>query len=172
METVIVLPIYMALIGGIMWSGQLIYEKQKLLVADRYVTWNYGHRYPQKKYDDVQKRFFDKDKITLDTVTATPTKEMKSSPWWHEVQGAVELDAQMPVWTRGWFYGNPANSAEADKMPASLQLFGRDLSDGKPGGHTVVMQKMLEDTRSKDVDPDKSLEVHHWPISKEHWPDQ
>ena len=170
METVIALPIFMALIGGIMWSGQLIYEKQKLLVADRYVAWNYGNRFA-KNYNDVPAKFFDQS--TSDTVASTQTKELKSSPWWHEVQGSVEVDPKMPDWTRGWFYGNPANSAEADKMPTSLKLFSRDLSGSKPGGHTVVMQKEQtpNDSRQEKVAPDDDpLKIKPGPIYSEAWP--
>jgi hypothetical protein len=169
METVIALPIFMALIGGIMWSGQLIYEKQKLLVADRYVAWNYGNRFTQN-YNDAQSKFFDKS--TADSVADTQTKELKKSEWWHEVQGSVEVDPEMPVWTRGWFYGNPANSAEADKMPSSLKLFGRDLSGNKPGGHTVVMQKEKEpkDSRKEEVKPDDALKIKYDSIYSEDWP--
>ena len=170
METVIALPIFMALIGGIMWSGQLIYEKQKLLVADRYVAWNYGNRFAQN-YNDAQAKFFDKS--TSDTVANTQTKELKKSEWWHEVQGSVEVDPKMPDWTRGWFYGNAANSAAADKMPTSLKLFGRDLSGSKPGGHVVVMQKEKKptDSRQEKVSPDDgSLKIKYDSIYSEDWP--
>jgi len=45
METVIVIPLFIVLIGGTFWLGDLILAKQKLVVADRYAAWNAGNRH-------------------------------------------------------------------------------------------------------------------------------
>jgi len=168
METVIVLPIFMALIGGIMWSGQLIYEKQKLLVADRYVAWNYGNRHAQN-YSDVNDRVFGQS--TLDTISSPHTQQLNSSGWWQEVEADTQTAPTMPVWTRGWFYGNSANAQAANNMPTSLQLYGRD-NGSSPGGHVVVMEQSEPptDSRNEKVDPDNTLNVNYDSIYNETWP--
>jgi len=175
METVIVLPLFMALLGGIMWTGQLMYDKQKLVIADRYVAWNYGNRFA-KNYNDVQAKFFDQS--TPDSVKSTDAKEIASSPWWHEVHGSVELSATMPVWTKGWFYPSyyleqASKIGTGGGVPESVvALHGRDLASGAAGGHTVIMRKAKEptDTRTVIPNPNSDIGVDYNSIYSEKWP--
>jgi hypothetical protein len=176
METAIVIPLFMVLIGGIMLSGQLIYDKQQLVIADRYVAWNYGNRFAQN-YGDVQARFF--DETTPDTVKQPVVGvEVSSSPWWHEVHGSVELSATNPIWTAGWFlpsyYMQQASEAGAGGgMPASFTLHGRDLANGLSGGHTVVMRQTPTDSRNATVSPnDGDSTISYGSIYYENWPAQ
>lgn len=178
METVIVIPLFMLLIGGIMWSGQLMYDKQKLVIADRYVAWNCGNRYA-KNYNDVQDRFFLGSQNTKDVVqTIDPKINGVSSPWWHEVHGSVALVSQVPSLTVGWFTMSEYVDAAVGgvgKLPSFLALHGRDLADGSAGWHTVVMRKNVtpDDTRSKSVNPDDSnLSIDPGAIYSEPWPEQ
>jgi hypothetical protein len=176
METVIVLPLFMVLMGGIMWSGQLIYDKQNLIIADRYVAWNYGNRFAQN-YSDVQSRFFNES--TPDTVASINPVETASSPWWHEVHGAVALNATMPVWTKGWFYPmyymeEASGVGTGETVPESVVLYGRDLTGDLAGGHTIVMQKepTPADSRSAIVNPNGDIGVDPGSIYSENWPAQ
>ena len=175
METVIVIPLFMLLIGGIMWSGQLIYAKQRLVVADRYVAWNAGNRHAQN-YSDVQSQFFNQS--IPDASTTPPPKEISSSPWWHVVHGSVGLIATMPVWTKGWFYPSydlrqASQIGSGGGVPELAGLHGRDLSGGVSGGHTVVMRHTLTDSRAASVNPnDDVLGVKNNSIYSENWPFQ
>lgn len=45
LETVLVIPVLMVLLGGVMWLGQLQINRARLLAADRYIAWNRVNRY-------------------------------------------------------------------------------------------------------------------------------
>ncbi|MFA4943445.1 MAG: TadE/TadG family type IV pilus assembly protein [Lentisphaeria bacterium] len=45
LETVIAIPLFIVLIGGTFWLGELILAKQKLVGADRFAAWRAGNRH-------------------------------------------------------------------------------------------------------------------------------
>lgn len=45
MEAVIAIPLFLVLIGGTFWIGELILAKQKLVGSDRFAAWNAGNRH-------------------------------------------------------------------------------------------------------------------------------
>jgi Flp pilus assembly protein TadG len=163
LETVIAVPLFMLLIGGIMWSGQLIYDKQKLVIADRYVVWNAGNRYAQNNNNaqsDVQNRFF--PDATAESVTVPAPQKSDSANWSYSVQSHVKLDVTMPDWTRGMLLADAIMTGRMQDVPdifkpakVTTSLYGRDLtSDGQhPGGHYVVMRSPnYSGTRNQPVD--------------------
>jgi len=50
METILVIPVLLVLLGGVLWLGQLQINRARLLAADRYMAWNLAnrHRFPEK----------------------------------------------------------------------------------------------------------------------------
>ena len=168
METVIALPLLLLLIGGIMWFGQLIYDKQTLVIADRYVAWNCGnwHDIPVTHdltafKTDVQNHFFTN---TSDTVTSlAPVQKGPPNTWWYAVQGAVNLGVNMPSWTYGFLSTDAIMKgrlpADVDAISNVPSFHGRDVADDSPtgGGHWVVMRSGFDDHRLDGIDPGPPL---------------
>ena len=66
MELVIAIPLFVVLLGGTMWVGDIILAKQKLAIADRFAAWSGGNRHRPDKAsikDDIQKLFFPNAKV-------------------------------------------------------------------------------------------------------------
>ena len=154
METVIAVPLFMLLIGGIMWIGQLMYDKQKLVIADRYVAWNYGNRQTGAVWQDVQGQFF--SQAVSEIATSQQPQVISQSPWWHLVRGEADSLVWMPSWTHGWLTADAIMKNQPFTMPIIVSLYGRDLGNGGVGGHYVVMRTVVNDTREKSVDPGPS----------------
>ncbi|MEI8039860.1 MAG: hypothetical protein WCL11_00540 [Verrucomicrobiota bacterium] len=154
METIIALPLLFLLIGGAMWEGQLIYDKQKMVIADRYLAWNWGNRWSQDKNvsEAVQKFFPDKEH---DAVTVVIPGNGHVAGWTQEARAGMSITATMPVWTRGWFDAE-AVAYQDSTPPRSVVLHGRDLggASGEYRGHIVIMRTGNPDTRTDPVTPE------------------
>ena len=138
METVIAIPIFMILLGGILWIGDLMVARQKLVMADRYSVWNYGCRYNPGGYDagTIHQRFFDSSDYKKPTKVETDKKEYD---WSLEAKGNVQLEMTMPDWTRFMF--NAGSVMYGSGAPEeTVKLVGRSLG----GGHMVLMRTKAE----------------------------
>lgn len=138
METIIAIPLFMILLGGIMWIGDLTVARQKLVIADRYAVWNYGSRHNPGGHDSatIHQRFFDSSEYRQPTEVKTGREELD---WSLKAFGEVRLNMKMPDWTRFMFnagsvmYGSGTPDEESE-------LLGRSLG----GGHLVVMRTRAE----------------------------
>ncbi len=45
METILVIPVLLVLLGGVLWLGHIQINRARLLVADRYAAWNLANRH-------------------------------------------------------------------------------------------------------------------------------
>jgi len=146
METVIVIPLYMILLGGIFWIGDLIVTRQQLVIAERYVAWNTGLRYDDKGKTDAETihRLFFADADGTPNPWHKPTAGDgtvdKTFDWSHVASGQVTLSVDLPDWLRYMFNtGHEIYDAEA---PAQVQeLRGRDKKDQR---HVVLMRTKKE----------------------------
>lgn len=134
METVLVIPLFLAMIGGIFWIGDLMWTRQQLTIADRYTTWNYGCRYEPGGWDagTIHARFFESSEFRRPTGVQV---EKQPFDWSHRVRGQVRLTMKMPDWTRYMFNGVSVfygGQAPEETMP----MTGRSLD----GRHAVVMR--------------------------------
>ena len=138
METVIAIPLYFILLGGIMWIGDLMIARTKLVIADRYAVWNYGCRYEPGGYSGgmIHSRFFDASEFKQ---VSGVTTEKTEYDWSQKASGEVRLQMRMPDWTRFMF--NAGSVMYDTGVPEEqVQLRGRSLG----GGHTVVMRTKRE----------------------------
>jgi hypothetical protein len=175
LETVIVIPLFMLLIGGIMWSGQLIYDKQTLVIADRYAAWNAGN-WHGATWNDVQQFFPDSQH---NTASAPVIQTVDPDPHWsHSERAYVELEVTMPDWTKGLLLADAIVNGRMQEVPSVLSqgtvtLYGRDLSpDGQqPGGHYVIMRSPdYSGTRNNSVNANDSvLNVNFREVMDEPW---
>ena len=138
METILVLPLYMILLGGILWIGDLMVARQSLVMADRYVAWSYGSRHNPGMFDSgtVHARFFEDSSVK--TVTGTPTSH-EDFDWIRKATGQAKLTMRMPDWTRFMFNAGQVMFGTGEPLD-NLDLIGRSIS----GGHTVLMRTQAE----------------------------
>ena len=154
MEAIIAIPLLLVLIGGILWIGQLIYDRQKLVIADRYVAWNSGNRHGAP-WGDVWQQFFSSS--SYDTVKSDSQWPLGQGNWWHFVHGEVSLEAKMPPWTSGPLGAFDNMRGQLLQLPdRTPPYFGRlDLSGIRAGGHAVVMRRNEQPGDTRDLTPGK-----------------
>ncbi len=142
METVLVIPLYMILLGGIFWLGDLIVTRQQLVIAERYVAWNKGLRYDDKGEIDTGTlhRYFFADADGSPNPWHKPTsgdgKIDKTYDWSHVASGQVTVRVELPDWLRYMF--NTGHEIYDSGAPNQVQeLRGRDKKDQR---HVVLMR--------------------------------
>ena len=169
METIIAIPLFMILLGGILWIGDLMVARQKLVIADRYVVWNYGCRYNPGGFDagTIHERFFDSSDYRQPSDVKTDKEEFD---WSLKALGEVRLKMKMPDWTRNMF--NAGSIMYGSGVPdEESELVGRSLG----GGHLVVMRTQAEASagyiRNRYGVPQSGQVAQQWSnIYSEKWP--
>ncbi|MFA5203831.1 MAG: hypothetical protein WC708_05435 [Lentisphaeria bacterium] len=148
MELVIAIPLFVALLGGTMWLGELVLGKQKLVASDRYAAWNRGNRHEQPAAGTVKSRLqnllFPQAKVGDQPINGI--REMAGSGrLWSEGRGAtVVLQPRMPEWVRGWLRAGVTWGG--GQQPAStVTLLGRDVEED---GHHRLVSRTHAGTKS------------------------
>lgn len=142
METIIAIPIYMILLGGIFWLGDLMITRQQLVIADRYIAWNKGMRHPDPgRFDTaaIHQLFFS----DADNQPSAYHKPLSASgtidevfDWSHQVSGQARFEIKMPEWTRYLF--NAGQIMYNTGVPLEVSVMqGRDKPDQR---HVVIMR--------------------------------
>ena len=147
METVLAIPIYMIMLGGIFWIGELTVTRQQLLISDRYVAWNKGLRYDdrgQTGADDIHQLFFS-DKNGVKSQDHQPSVRSAAIEadydWSHIVNGQVSVEAKMPDWVYAMINSMNIQYNQGDWMPNSTVVFGREVEGQR---HVVLMRTKPE----------------------------
>lgn len=111
METVLVLPVLMVLLGGVMWLGQLQLNRARLLAADRFTSWNLANRHQQPvpnahranhfrthlQTPPGDRHIFISDVISGERVHNSGTDfQHRPRGFWHGVADRVSLDVEVP----------------------------------------------------------------------------
>lgn len=147
METVIAIPLYMILLGGILWLGDLLVTRQQLVIADRYVAWNKGMRYDDKGQTDaatVHRLFFAEANGAPSEYHRPVAGDGRIDAvydWCHKASGQVRLDMRMPEWTRYLFNAGQVMYASGVPLESAAAMQGRDKPDQR---HVVVMRTREE----------------------------
>ncbi len=111
METLLVMPLYLVVLGGMFWIGDIKLARQKLMIADRYAAWNAGnrHRNFKERIDgEIRDAFFRQSDIGNQTLAATEYECGESIGWSAFVAATARANIAMPEWTKGWLSGSPA----------------------------------------------------------------
>lgn len=147
LETVIAIPLYMILLGGIFWIGDLMVTRQQLVIADRYVAWNKGLRYDDRGQIDagtVHRLFFAEangSPSQYHTPKTSDGKIDKTCDWSHVASGQVRLDMRMPEWTRYMFNAGQVMYDSGVPLEKAMAMQGRDKPDQR---HVVLMRTKSE----------------------------
>ena len=111
MESVVSAPLFMVMIGSVLWLGDLTYCAQRQAIAGRYAAFAGGNRHEtassRSLRRDVQEKFFTDtgnpnhsvERVTLGGSGRGP----RSGSWASSVSAAVPVHTGMSVWTAGWF---------------------------------------------------------------------
>jgi len=178
LETVLVIPLYMILLGGIFWLGDLILARQQLVTADRYVAWNKGMRHDDRGKTDagtVHRLFFadaDGAPSRYHRPTAADGRIDEVFDWSHKASGQVRLDMRMPEWTRYLFNAGEVMFGSGVPLEEAQGMQGRD----KPDQRHVVLMRTREKAQPEDLRNHygvKKVEkvAQNWrDIAKEKWP--
>lgn len=153
METVIAIPLYLILLGGILWIGDLMVTRQQLVIADRYVAWNKGLRYDDKGQTDVgtvHRLFFAEangSPSPYHRPTVSNGKVDKVFDWSQKASGQVRLDMRMPEWTRYLFNAGQALYESGVPLEEATAMQGRD----KPDQRHVVLMRTKEEAKASYI---------------------
>lgn len=147
METVLAIPIFMVMLGGIFWIGDLTVTRQQLLAADRYVAWNKGLRYDDRgavDADTVHRLFFS-DKYGVKSETHPPTvrsAEVSATyDWSQEARGQVSARVRMPDWVFAMINVMNIHYGSSDWLADATTVFGREREGDR---HVVLMRTKAE----------------------------
>lgn len=147
METVIAIPLFMIMLGGIFWIGDLTVTRQQLVIADRYVAWNKGLRYDDKGKIDAQPihQLFFSDKYGAPSPEHKPTASQSSIEsaydWSHVASGQVRVRVRMPDWIYSTINAGQYAYNLTETIPEDIELRGRERSSER---HVVLMRTQEE----------------------------
>jgi hypothetical protein len=146
METIMVLPLYVVMIGGIFWVGELCLAKNKLVMADRYAAWNAGNRHRVSKggiQSEIQNTYFRKDEVGEQPIQMIGYEAWDPLKWSNPVGAVVLLTVFAPEWTKGWLAGSPGWPG-VKPPPNSAMQQGRNAK-GQLSQHVVFMRNRFSD---------------------------
>lgn len=153
METVLAIPLYMIVLGGIFWIGDLMVTRQQLVIADRYIAWNKGLRYDDRGQIDAgtaHQLFFAEangSPSQYHRPTAGDGKIDAVYDWSHKASGQVRLDMRMPEWTRYMFNAGQVMYESGVPLETATAMQGRD----KPEQRHVVVMRTKEEAKSSYI---------------------
>jgi len=148
LETMISLPLYLMLIGGSMWIGELILAKQQLIIGDRYAAWNLGNMHrggPGGVNTEVQDHLFPPDVFADQTSLLLPGFSTPTiwpnfmGRWWDAAYATVYLNVKMKPWAEGWLAGSSEVFLD-EPYPDKNIFFMTGREEGISKNHVVIMR--------------------------------
>lgn len=128
METVLVLPLLLVLLGGVMWLGQIQLNRIRLIEADRYVTWQRANRHlggsgGRTPTTDELRPFGFASEVgeDLSFISALQTAGTPAT-FWRGVAGGVEMQLQAPSWIAGLLRSVELMDASSAPDPNAWQI--------------------------------------------------
>ena len=102
METLLVIPLYIAFLSGIFLLGDLGLGRARLTAADRYSVWTAGCRHDEKDDDAVKNEttqsFFPDGEFAEGTKIDSFRSRKTRVNWYALVRGSASLKLALPVW--------------------------------------------------------------------------
>lgn len=147
METILVIPLYIAFFSGIYLLGDLELGRNRLTAADRFAVWLSGSRYEQKDDDAVKnnasKTFFPDGEFAEGTKVESFASHKTKVDWYSVVRGAAKLKMVLPVWAVGCRKGviqlfADIGTAPDKKLWDNLSFKSREVKE--PDTHSVLIR--------------------------------
>ena len=186
LETILVIPLYMVLIGGIMWLGDLILARERLVISDRYAAWNIGNRNSPRTLGGVRAKiqsiFFNPGHKGYENVDGATGGTARPRRWWAQRYARITLAIEAPSWTKPWlsfgdiFWGATLKE-KFDGVDGRGPLSGGGGTPYFSKGNMVLMRtghsdknRYFRNWRGQDL-ADPTLRQWHWrKIEPEPWP--
>lgn len=147
METILVIPLYIAFFSGIYLLGDLELGRNRLTAADRFAVWLSGNRYEDKDDEaakkDASEAFFPDGEFAEGTRLESFSSHSTEVDWYSVVRGAAELRMVLPLWAMGCRKGAIELFADIGKSPDKelwdkLSFKAREIEE--PDTHSVLMR--------------------------------
>lgn len=175
METVLVIPLYLALLSGIFWTGDLALLRSKSTFFDRFAAWGSGNRHEilssGASRSLLNGHFLRFENVGQQSVDSIQTAESPSGNAWTFIAGAFTVvGIEPPVWTDAW-RRSALTMLEADDSPLHRTSF-RSREIDAAFLHRNIM-RVKNDFREKST-PQTLAEKLEW-LSKIYyspWPDE
>jgi len=165
METLMVIPLFTVLLGGMIWIADLYLARHRLTTADRYAAWNAGVRHRGAGPDpqaEIQTRFFEAD--PFERVQAIEVTRQAVGTWYNVTSARMPIRVIMPIWTRGWLA--VADLAQ-EGSPAPTMGFTQQYYSRRDGPHGIVMRQAAADrfAEGRDISWTGVFSEEWWPSS-------
>ncbi len=106
METVLVIPLYLVVLSGIFWVGDLALLRSKSTFFDRVAAWSSGNRFANASQSTIksglEQNFLQAAKVGDQHVEKVNTAKGSSSAWSAIAGASTTVSIEPPVWTQGW----------------------------------------------------------------------
>lgn len=162
METVLVIPLYLVVLSGIFWVGDLALLRSKSTFFDRFAAWSSGNRFANASQSGIQsnleQNFLQASQVGDQKVDRVNTATRSSSVWSAIAGGAATVSVEPPVWTQGW---RRAGVTMMESDAAELQrtsLRSREVEDSFL--HRALMR--TDDTYRDKAKPRALAEKMEW----------
>lgn len=152
METLMVIPLFIAFLSGIYLLGDLALGRNRLSVADRLAVWFSGCRHSEKEDDAVKKEtsalFFPSGEFAEGTKLQSFRSHKTKIDWYTLVRGAANLKMVLPVWAAGCRKGVIQLLADIGTAPDknlwdNVQFPAREIKE--PDTHSVLMRSRYDE---------------------------
>lgn len=162
METVLVIPLYLVVLSGIFWVGDLALLRSKSTFFDRFAAWSSGNRFANTSQSgiksDLEQSFLQASRVGDQHVDKVNTAKRPSSVWSAIAGAAATVSVEPPVWTRGWRQAGvtmmESNAAELRRT----SFRSREVDDSFL--HRALMR--TDDTYRDEVKPRELGEKMEW----------
>jgi len=168
LETLIVIPLYLLLLGGMLWLANIILAREKLVVADRYAAWNAGNRHRKAKggiQGEIVNAMFDPNRVGDQQIQAITYQAYaaQDSTWSTPVGATTDLKIKMAIWTESWLRGSPTWTGTTP-LPAESAFKGRKVP-GQASLHALIMRTTFStvDYRTPQWLPRELTPYDPWP---------
>ena len=177
MELVISVALFVVMIGGTMWLGDIILAKCKLVSSDRYAAWNAGNRHMLAKgriVADIQDNLFPFDRVGDQRVEDIEYERGDPALWSTYFGARVDFFMVMPIWTEGWLAAG-VTWEDAPGLARFAAFTGRDpdAADG-PSHHAVRMRTRFSEIAYRTWTPQELADWSmpwDWAVYDEEWPE-
>ncbi|MBQ9502033.1 MAG: hypothetical protein IJU70_07755 [Lentisphaeria bacterium] len=152
METVLVIPLYIAFLSGIYLLGDLVLGRSRLTAGDRLAVWDAGCRHLNKGDSAVKKSvsqvLFGRGEFAEGTELASFSSGKTGSGFFAVVSGTAKLKMVLPDWAVLCRKGALVCFAEIGNGPRNemwdkVSFTARKVDSGRT--HTVLMRRRYDE---------------------------
>lgn len=175
METVLVIPLYLLVLSGIFWVGDLALLRSKSTFFDRFAAWCSGNRHDGNSSSgikgELKDNFLETSKVGDQEVDNVQLRSKSSGKAWSFIAGAtVTVSAEPPVWTQGWRKVGAMMLEEEVQELKKTSFRSREIDSGWM--HQTLMR--TDDKYRDSVKPKDLAEKMEWhtKVYGSPWPEE